>query len=158
MLHAKNVTKTRRALQITACALFKLLKESYELDILLEDQDIDFNLWCNKKCEEQPTFKYWYMVIKIILIYLILIKSFREGDFESYKCSLSAIMPYFFANDNTHYSRWGTVHLHDMLDLKENDPSIYDEFVKGNFVLHESSRIFSGIVLLKSVSAYSRCL
>ena len=123
------------------------MKESYELDILLEDQDIDFNLWCNKKCEEQPTFKYWYMVIKIILIYLILIKSFREGDFESYKCSLSAIMPYFFANDNTHYSRWGTVHLHDMLDLKENDPSIYDEFVKGNFVLHESSRIFSGIAL-----------
>ena len=56
-------------------------------------------------------------------------------------------MPYFFANDNTHYSRWGTVHLHDMLDLKENDLSIYDEFEKGNFVIHESSRIFSGTLV-----------
>ena len=34
-----------------------------------------------------------------------------------------------------------------MLDLKENDPTIYDEFVKGNFVLHKSSRMFLGIAL-----------
>lgn len=147
MLHAKNVTKTRRALQITACALYKLLKESYETDMLLEDQETDFNLWCKQKCVEQPTFKFWYLVIKTIIVYLTLVKSFREGDFEGYKCSLSAIMPYFFANDNTHYSRWGTVHLHDMLQLKESNQSIYDEFSRGNFVLNESGRAFSSVAL-----------
>ena len=74
-------------------------------------------------------------------------KSVREGDFEGYKCSLSAIMPYFFANDNTHYSRWGTIHLHDMLNLQENSPSVYNEFINGNFVFHESNRTFSSVAL-----------
>ena len=37
LLQAKNVTKSRRALQIIACALFKLLKDLNELDILLQD-------------------------------------------------------------------------------------------------------------------------
>ena len=48
-----------------------------------------------RKCEEEPTFNYWYMVRKIVFIYLIMIKSVRECDFNGYKCSLSAIMPYF---------------------------------------------------------------
>ena len=53
----------------------------------------------------------------------------------------------FFANDNTHYSQWGTIHLHDMLTLQETNPAIYEEFVNGNFVLHESCRNFSGVAL-----------
>ena len=129
MLHVKNINKTRRALQITVCAIHKLLKDAYETDKLVEDKIIDFDLWCAEKCEEQPTFKYWYMIQKIVLIYLVMMKSIREGDFEAYKCSLSAIIPYFFSNDNTHYSRWGTIHLHDMLSLQEKCPSIYNEFV-----------------------------
>ena len=28
-------------------------------------------------------------------------------------------MPYLFANDNTHYSQWETIHLHDMVTLQE---------------------------------------
>ena len=147
MLHVKNINKTRRALQITVCAIHKLLKDAYETDKLVEDKIIDFDLWCAEKCEEQPTFKYWYMIQKIVLIYLVMMKSIREGDFEAYKCSLSAIIPYFFSNDNTHYSRWGTIHLHDMLSLQEKCPSIYNEFVNGNFVFHESNRIFSGVAL-----------
>ena len=87
------------------------------------------------------------MVYNIVLIYLIMIKSIIEGGFHGYKCSLSAIIPYFFANDNTHYSRWGTIHIHDMLTLQDTNPTIYDEFIQGNFVLLESSRIFSGVAL-----------
>ena len=88
MLHVKNINKTRRALQITACTLHKLLKDAHETDMIIEDRNIEFDLWCLEKCEEQPTFNYWYMVRKIILIYLIMIKSIRDGDFNGYKCSL----------------------------------------------------------------------
>ena len=147
MLYAKNITKTRRALQITVCALHKLLRNAYETDMVLEDKDTDFENWCEENCQEQPSFKYWYMILKIVLIYLVMIKSFREGDFDAYRHSLSAIMPYLFANDNTHYSRWGSIHLHDMLNLQKTHPNIYDEFLNGHFVLHESSRIFSGVAL-----------
>ena len=87
------------------------------------------------------------MVMKIVTTYLVLMLSLREGIFDAYKSSLSAIMPYLFANDNTHYSRWGTIHLHDMLNLKEKNQHIYDQFVQGNFVLHESNRKFLGVAL-----------
>ena len=52
--------------------------------------------------------------------YLVLILSFLEGLIEAYKASLATIMPFLFTNynDNTHYSRWGTVHLNDMLFLQ----------------------------------------
>ena len=56
MLHASNITKTRRALQVTVCALYKLLRTCYE------GKDTDFDIWCQEKCDEQPTFKYWHMI------------------------------------------------------------------------------------------------
>ena len=132
MLHMKNINKTRRAFQITVCTLHKLLREAYETDMILQDKNTDFDLWCTEKCDEQQTFKYWYMIHKIILLYLVMLKSIRDGDFDDYKSSLSAIMPYFFADNNTHYSRWGTIHLHHMLSLHESSPSIYNEFICDN--------------------------
>ena len=115
--------------------------------MILEDKNIDFDIWCTEKSSDQPTFKYWHMVIRIILLYLAMMKSIRDGDFEDCKSSLFAIMPFFFANDNTHYSRWGTIHLHNMLTLHQNSPIIYNGFISGNFVLHESHRIFSAVAL-----------
>ena len=61
-----------------------------------------------------------------------------------------AIVFFFFANDNTHFSRWGTIHLHDMLNLYQNSPSIYDQFISWNLVLHESHRIFSAVAIGQS--------
>ena len=54
MLNASNITKTRKALQITVCALYKLLRDSYETDMILESKDTDFDYWC-QKCYEQPS-------------------------------------------------------------------------------------------------------
>ena len=76
-------------------------QNSQQSEIMLEDKDTDFDLWCEEKCQEQPTFKYWSMAIKIVTTYLVLMLSLREGIFEAYKSSLSAIMSYLFANDNS---------------------------------------------------------
>ena len=57
------------------------------------------------------------------------------------------MMPFFFADDNILDSRWGTIHLHHMVTLQEKNQKIYDEFVKGNFVVHDSFRRFSDIAL-----------
>ena len=41
MLHASNITKTRRALQVTVIALYKLIRISYEIDMILEGKDTE---------------------------------------------------------------------------------------------------------------------
>ena len=45
MLHASNITKTRRALQVTVFAFYKLIRISYEIDMILEGKDTDFDIW-----------------------------------------------------------------------------------------------------------------
>ena len=52
ILHASNITKTRRALQVTVFALYKLKRISYEIDMILEGKDTDFDIWCQEKCDE----------------------------------------------------------------------------------------------------------
>ena len=71
----------------------------------------------------------------------------KKGNFEAYKEAIIALLPHFFSNDNTHYSRWLTVHLIDMLVLEIKFPDVHEQFQKGNFVIHKTERIFSGIAI-----------
>ena len=48
MLHLKNIEKTRRPLQITVCTLHKLLREVFEIHMILEDKNTDFDLCCTE--------------------------------------------------------------------------------------------------------------
>ena len=76
---------------------------------------------------------------------MIFIKPIHEADFQLYVEALSKIVPWFFALDHTHYARWIPVHLRDLISLKECHPSIYEQFMKGNFTVRKSERIFSAI-------------
>ena len=57
--------------------------------------------------------------------------------------SHSALAPWFFARDHTHYSRWVPVHIRDMTTLHERLPGVAKEFDRGSFVVHKSTRPFS---------------
>jgi len=37
------------------------------------------------------------------------------------------------------YTRWGIVYLADMLALEETAPTVYNEFMAGNFVVKDAS-------------------
>ncbi|KAJ8046459.1 hypothetical protein HOLleu_05133 [Holothuria leucospilota] len=81
------------------------------------------------------------------LTILLLIRSFREANFNLYCDSLSELMPYFFANNNTNYARWLSIHLRDMVTLEEKHPQVAQEFHNGKFVIHKSNREFSGMAI-----------
>ena len=68
--------------------------------------------------------------------------SCRERHFDLYVDCLEAMVPLFFATNHQHYSRWLTVHIHDLRTLPQ---SIKNEFQKGNFVVTRPSRRFSAI-------------
>lgn len=73
--------------------------------------------WHAKRRSVSPQFQFWNMVLDMELAIFLLIRSFREGDFELYREALSELIPYFFANNNTNYARWLPVHLRDMMSL-----------------------------------------
>ena len=51
---------------------------------------------------------------------LIYVRAIRTSDFHPYVDALSNIVPWFFSLDHTHYARWISVHIQDMVALHAN--------------------------------------
>ena len=73
------------------------------------------------------------------LAVLIYITAIREADFELYVDALTQIVPWFFALDKIHYTRWIPLHLRDMVTLKDVHPTVFAEFMKENFVVKKTA-------------------
>ena len=52
-----------------------------------------------------------------------------------------------FALDHTHYSRWLSVHVADLLSFEEKNNKLYEEMTKGFFLICKSKRHFSNIAI-----------
>ena len=150
MLCASHVTRTRYAHQVTAAALYILQTNGYDTYTRSndgEDQPLGFEPWCDHQAASHPQFKFWALVLQLELTVLLYIRSIREGNFLLYVESLGQIVPWFFAMDQSNYSRWVPIHIRDMLSLRLRHPSIHEEFMKGNFVVQKSNHVFSLIAL-----------
>ncbi len=79
------------------------------------------------------------------LCVLRFVASLRTADFKQYQESLTYLVTWFFALDQTNYSRWLSVHIRDMASLSQAHPEIYQQFQSGAFVAMKTKRAFSGI-------------
>ena len=115
-LRLSHVTRTRRVHQITSSSLYLLLQKAY-LDYcssLTEGQNrLSLEEWCSKKSDLYPQFTFWLLILQIELAVMIFVRAVRETNFQLYVDALTKIVPWFFASDHTHYSRWISVHLRD---------------------------------------------
>ena len=150
-LHASSVARTRQMHQVTACSLYKRLKEAYSYycnnDDGVQQAALSFEWWCEKRKEDSPQFAFWYLVLSMELTILSLVRAFREASFVLYCQALSALIPYFFANNNTNYALWLPIHLRDMLTLEQRHPVLHHEFMSGKFVVFKSKRPFSAMAI-----------
>jgi len=149
-LRASHVTRTRRAHQLTAAALYILQRRAYDQHSASAEDDQppeDFEDWCHEKENSSPQFLYWATVLDLELSILIYVRSLREGDFIMYLDALTEIVPWFFALDHINYARWIPVHLRDMAELPQQHPEIYNEFKAGHFTVQKTKRAFSAIPL-----------
>ena len=109
--------------------------------------DQEFEEWCIQRAKTTVHFDYWLKTLSLELLMLRYIRSLREGNFQLYVESLTQIMPWMFSLDHTHYSRWLSVHIRDMITLAKKHPDVLAEFMSGNFVVHKTCNQFSGMAL-----------
>lgn len=134
-LKAAHVTRTRRAHQVTASCLYLLMQKAYvKYEEEAEGEVMSLEDWRTNRAAACPQFKFWSIILQLELTLMIYVRAIREGNFMLYIES-SKIVPWFFALDHTHYSRWVPIHLRDMVSFKEYHPDIYEEFIKGNFTV-----------------------
>lgn len=146
-LSASSVTRTRLSHQITVCSLYELMKDAYNayMEETPDNTTISFESWSTE--QKRPQFKFWFLIYRMELTILILIRSFREANFRLYREALFELIPYFFADNNVNYARWLPIHLRDMMYIEEQHPEVAREFHKGNFVVHKSARDFSAVAI-----------
>ena len=59
-------------------------------------------------------------------------------------------MPWLFAFDQTNYARWLHVNIWDPNTLSGVHPEVHSEFQAGNFLIHKSSNLSSGMSIDQS--------
>ena len=150
-LSASIVTRARKAHQITASCLFKVLKDAYEYYCneagTIAGTILSFEDWCQKRLKDSPQFHFWHLVLSMELTILSLVRAFREANFTLYCQALCALIPFFFAKNNINYARWLPIHLRDMLSLEHKHTGVFQEFQSGKFVVFKSSCTFFAIAI-----------
>ncbi|VDI69861.1 Hypothetical predicted protein [Mytilus galloprovincialis] len=149
-LKASHVSRTRHAHEVTASALYILMKRSYSMFMEERDSEEDqpvFEEWIERREIESPLFHYWSLTMKFEMTILMFIRSLREGNFQLYKDSIALLIPWFFALDHPNYARWLPIHLRDMMVLPDVAPTVAKEFDDGRFVVRKSHKRFSSIAI-----------
>ena len=59
--------------------------------------------------------------------------------------STEALIKYFFAHDHLNYARMMPLYLHTMQKAKEDHPTVWEEFEKGNFCVTKGVAGFTSI-------------
>lgn len=132
-------------MQVTAAALYRLQVEAFENQAT--DDPLSFEQWRAERREASVQFRYWDIVLEMELNVLLFVRSLRCADFEMYLAALRKLMPWFFALNHTHYSRWLSVHLRDLQNIHLTHPALHKEFMDGKFVVRLTERRFSAIAL-----------
>jgi len=143
LLKSSHVKRAGYAHTFTCSTLWTLLHQAFGAYREEDPQPLSFEDWCIRHRESHPQFDYRYTVWKVELLLLFFVRSLPEGNFHLYLSSLSA--PLFFALDHTHYSRWLSVHIRDMVTPRARVPDVAEQFSQGKFVVRKTNRQFSAI-------------
>ena len=79
-------------------------------------------------CEESAMWRFWQSFLSMMENLLSILYATRTGNWQ-----LNVDLPWTFAYGRHNYAHYLMFHYMGMINLEENHPSIYQEFMKGNF-------------------------
>ena len=77
VLDVNHIHKARYSLQLSVVVIYACLKEAYAHS----KSDLPFFTWAGEVAKSNHMFKYWLLILKFQIDYLIFIRSLREGNF-----------------------------------------------------------------------------
>ena len=143
-LNAACVKKTRHAHQVTAAALYMLQQESYEQFCDATENPPSIKEWRVQRNTSSTHFFFWDLILNLQIRMLSLLRATSETNLQHYIEMLKMFIPLLFALDKRNYAKWLTVHVDDMLLLKQQEPDFFEE-LPDHFTVRKSQRLFSSI-------------
>ena len=143
-LNYHHIKRTRYARQLYLVSLSVLKRNAYsQYSSNVKGPPESFEMWNKRQSSDVHMFKYWSLVIELEQLMCRFVRSLRDGDFLLYVQVCDELCAWFFVLDHTNYARWLPIHVRDMVDLAVKHPAVYEEYLKGNFVVQKSCRKFS---------------
>ena len=140
-LNEHHIKRTSHQVSLISLSLLKQTAYSEYCKSVLGPPE-SFKMW-NQRSLDLPQFKFWSTIIELELLMARFVRSLQEGDFLLYVQACDELCAWFHALDHMNYACWLPVHVRDMVELPENHPEVYAEFMKGNFVVQKSAKKFS---------------
>ena len=114
-LRASHMSRTRKAHQVTAAALYILQLHTYNhyIDQLGDDceEQLEFDDWCQQNAEICQQFLCWITALQLEVTVLVYVHSLRQVSFDMYVAALRELAVWFHTLDYTNYGRWIPVHI-----------------------------------------------
>ena len=87
------------------------------------------------------TFQFWNMIFKLEKLILIVIKAYRQNEFNLYVETLERVVGFLFSLNHYNYARWISIHIRDMKSLSKH---IRDDFKK-QWAVNKTKHRFSAL-------------
>lgn len=94
---------------------------------------------------QQRTSKLWIMYMDMVDLLKRFIKAERTGNWELHLKSVEEMLPYFASSGHNQYAKCGRLYLQKMIQLKKDQPEVYQNFVNGHHVIRRSDRFWAGL-------------
>ena len=91
------------------------------------------------------TAEHWMGYIRMVMDWLELSRSIREGDFDLYVFTLKNISKFFFAFNQPNYDRWLAEYHSKLMKIRDTHPEIEKQFRTGTFGVRRSTKSFSRV-------------
>ena len=88
----------------------------------VEDIKMSYDLFIERKCEENTLFEFWSKYIDMVQLLLLYIRATRASDWTLHLSSLRSMIPWFFATDRVNYSRYAPCYWLEMMCLNKTNP------------------------------------
>ena len=134
-LNDHHIKRTRHAHQVSLVSLSVLKRNAYS--------QYSSNVKRPPESSTVHMFKYWSLVFELEQLMCRFVSYLIEGDFPLYVQVCDELCAWFFILAHTNYARWLPIHVRDMVELAVKYPAVYEEYLKGNFVVQTSCRKFS---------------
>ncbi|XP_028411727.1 uncharacterized protein LOC114534480 [Dendronephthya gigantea] len=104
-----------------------------------------YDLFVQKRCEENPLFSFWSHYIEMVQLLLLYIRATRTTDWSLHLSSLKSMIPWFFATDRVNYSRYASCYWLEMMCLEITHPYVAVNISQNWTVQRQENYSFSSI-------------
>lgn len=140
-LKGSHPKRSRYAHEVTLSVLQTMARESFE-----NQKEFDcFKNWKDNLMKVSSNAYYWFTVIDLEIALFMFVKSLRESNFDLFVRCITYLVPWTFALDHVHYSRWMSVFLYDLTCLPIEHEDVFNQFMNGNFTIKKSNHVFSNM-------------